>query len=90
MMELKYKKASSTIKPLEVDDKVSRDYIYIRRNIENEGDRYTFEEACIPKRLYEIESMKEILNDLLDTSKVLSDEDFLQKIKDIIQTNEGD
>lgn len=85
MIDIKYKQASSSNKPLEVDDKISRDYIYLRKNIREENGRYFYEEACIPKRLYELYNIRKSINELTDTSKVLSDADLIKKIINIIQ-----
>lgn len=51
-------KSSSNIKPLEVDEALSKKYVYMRRNIteikEDDDVRYEYEECTVPKEMFPI------------------------------------
>ena len=66
MVELHFKKASSTIKPKLIDETISENYVYIHKDINYENGRYYYKEACLNKLSYEMYKLKQLISNLDD------------------------
>ena len=83
-MKLEFIKSQSTIRPLEIDDKISKKYVYLRQNIieknsidefsDTERIYYEYDEAKLTKEEYE-QYLKEL--SIIDIQKQRADIDYI-------------